>query len=900
MNFFAESTHFSMVGEALGMTILHSLWQGALLMVVLALFLRLGKSASSGTRFTVAFASLLIFLGAFALTFYQQWESRTPAPIIMLPAELPTEDIIIDPSALESILTEPITEVETNQWEVWRTRLSRLAPWLAWLWVAGSFIFGLRLINGLVQSQRLRYRTQPIPANWQQRAEKLIQQLGISQSVSLASSNRTNTPLTLGWLKPIVLIPTSLLVMMPADQLQAILIHELAHIKRRDYLWNLLQSVAEVVLFYHPAYWYISSVLERERELACDALTITITRQPRIYAQALLQVAAQSAQVPLPSVAAAGKRGLSNRIQQIIYPGKVQQGISVLPFVLLLSLISLSLAAFSWYQPNLNRQDDGLADDASYEPVFTTQDGYGTMDSLFLEPLDQPNAGPIDYGPTFQEVMNSLSDEFLDTTNLTVDEMYQQELTIDQSLNQFSRSAAQHRGDSLTESPVNYFAPSVVYLLDNKLVDPKQVKRIAVKSLEVFRTPFPPELQELVDHEYSLVVRAISRDNKLNNAQGNLPPPDFIGYGERYSFAVNLPNELAASSQEDYLIGQKDFTQKVPNPWVYFRKSTVYLLNGEVVDDPESIRMNAIRRYEVYYAPLPSSLQNLTERNYSAVVRAFTQDYPFIKDPFIVIGQIKTRDGKNYKPVNDIRIEVKESGQQIFTDASGSFQLPATPQGNLIVHWPDRNPEEVAIDGREYHGWITYSPKNRLEKYRDKLRKRLAERMSETALEKDKEAIQRQIKAFDKAINTLTPNNATDSINLSGFRLLDPANEPPLFVINGVIQTNEKSINVLDPDNITSIETMKGDEAQIWFGKQAMGGAVLIRTKDAPSPKVIEGKVFSGDTRSPLSGVTVSVKGKKLAVSDRNGNYRSEIPNYSSKIILSKDRYEIIRPITDN
>ncbi|MGB3589443.1 MAG: M56 family metallopeptidase [Tunicatimonas sp.] len=602
MNFFTEHPLFSTAAEALGITILHSLWQGFLSLFLLALFLRFGKAKQPNTRFTVAFATLLIFLAAFGGTLCQQWIDLAPTPVITHSTEFPAETISVSSSSLAQTALKPTTVVESSSnWETGLTRLTQLAPWLAWLWVVGSFIFGLRLVNGLVQSQRLRYRTQPIPANWQQRVKKLSQRLGINQAVSYASTNRSNTPLTLGWIKPIILIPTSLLTMMPADQLEAIFIHELAHIKRRDYLWNLIQSVAEIILFYHPAYWYISSVLERERELACDKLTINVTQRPRVYAQALLQVATQATQIPLQSVAASGKRGLSDRIQQIIYPGRAQRGISVAPFIMLLSVVSLSLVAFSWYQPDFNQ---------------------------------------------------------------------------------------------------------------------------------------------------------VENDLRL---------PDFIGYGQRYNFAVTLPSELASYSREDYLIGQKDFTQRVSNSWKYFRESTVYMLNGEVVENPESIRMKTIRRYEVYYDPIPPSLQNLTDQNYSAVVRAFTNDYPVAKKPFVVIGQITTRDGREYQPVPNIKVEVKESGKQTFTDTSGSFQLPATHKGSLIVHWPDRNPEEIAIEGREYHSLITYSRKDRLEKYRDKLQKRLIERMSEAALEEDRKAIQREINKLDNAINSLQRND-TDTI----------------------------------------------------------------------------------------------------------------------------------------
>ncbi|MEO0330999.1 MAG: M56 family metallopeptidase, partial [Bacteroidota bacterium] len=724
-----------------------------------------------------------------------------------------------------------------------------------------------------------------------------------------ASTDRSSTPLTLGWIRPIILLPTSLLTMMPADQLEAIFIHELAHIKRRDYLWNLIQSVAEVILFYHPVYWYISSVLERERELACDSLTVTVTQRPRIYAQALLQVATQSTQIPLQSVAASGKRGLSERIQQIIYPGRAQRGISVLPFLLLLSMISLSLAAFSWYQPNSDVTNDKQLADSLHRPEFTNYFISGHVDPKFLQPLE-PIVDPIDYGPSFQEVMNSLSDEFLDTTKLRVDEIYAQAITIDQDLNQLSRSIVRNHSDardSLAESPVDYSSPLVVYLLDGKVVDPKEVRMIMVKHYDVFRAPFPADLQDLVDREYSIVVRATSKQDNFGNTQGSLRPPDFIGYGQRYSFAVTLPSELATYSREDYLIGQNDFTQKISNPWTYFRESTVYLLNGEIVDEPDSIRMDAIRRFEVYYAPLPPSLQNLANDNYSAVVRAFSREYKSADNSqsFSVSGQITTREEGKVQPVSGVKLEVKESGEQAITDEVGKFRMPATSEGTLIVYWPDETVSELEIDGREFFHLIAHLPKRRAQRYQE-IQERLKQRMSETALEQDKEAIQQEIDALDKAINSLQQDEQADTLTkaipqkeassstpsdslkglLPSFAPIRNPNEP-LYVING-IPTSKEDFDALDPNSdILTINVLKGASAMAIYGSRATHGVILITTRQDPNLHHLQGRVLDETTGKPLAGVYVTTSGpSKVILTDEQGQFDVYVSSLESATLL--------------
>nr|WKN39214.1 carboxypeptidase-like regulatory domain-containing protein [Tunicatimonas sp. TK19036] len=755
-----SSDFFAAATEALGMTILHSLWQGFLLMLALGLFLRFGKSLTPATRFSVAFITLLLLLTAFVGTFYQQWSLVAPVTISpslteTLPAEITkTAPVVLNPTVEQLTVTEP------DRWEALFSHLTIMAPWLAWVWLVGSLIFIIRLANGLVQNRQLQSDTISLPADWPQRFGKLMARLQIRQSVRVESTERTKVPLTIGWIKPVILIPVSLLTSLPTDQVEAIMVHELAHIKRQDYLWNLIQSAAEVVLFYHPVYWYISSVLERERELACDALTVATTRQPRTYAQALLEIAARaSAPIPTQSLAASGKRGLLSRIQQIMNPDAPRKNISVLPFLLLLSMLSLSLVAFAWHQPDLNLSSDQETADSLHQPVYSDQGGYGTMKPEFLQPLEQPGTTPIDYGPSFQEVMARLSDEFLDTTSLTMDEMYGQSITIDQYLNQFSRSAAQKSSsalDSTMNTPVNYSSPLIVYLVDGEVINPKQVKRYSVQHFEVFRAPFSADLQNLVNREYSVVVRAISKESASRKTQGQLRQPDYVGYGHFAYQTMPLSWHLSFISQDGYLVGQNDFSQPDINPRTFFQKSTLYMLDNQVVDNADNIRLNKVRRFEVYYNPLPQSLQGLSDGNYLAVVKAFSQEYEQPNSlPFVARGQVVTREETQYKPLPNIKVEVKESGRQTFTDAVGKFQLPADPQQTLIFYWPDEEPQEIGIDGREFTDITHYTGTLRLNKYRDNLQKRLYQRMDALALAKDREAIQKELKRLKQAKDSL-------------------------------------------------------------------------------------------------------------------------------------------------
>ena len=129
-------------------------------------------------------------------------------------------------------------------------------------------------------------------ATWQRMATRLSRRLHIGRAITLLESALVDVPTVIGWLKPVVLLPASALAGLSPQQLEAILAHELAHIRRHDYLVNLLQTLVETVLFYHPAVWWLSRRIRIERENCCDDLAVSLCGDPVAYAQALADLEA--------------------------------------------------------------------------------------------------------------------------------------------------------------------------------------------------------------------------------------------------------------------------------------------------------------------------------------------------------------------------------------------------------------------------------------------------------------------------------------------------------------------------------------------------------------------------------------------------------------------------------
>ncbi|HXB73533.1 MAG TPA: M56 family metallopeptidase, partial [Candidatus Acidoferrales bacterium] len=156
----------------------------------------------------------------------------------------------------------------------------------------------------------------PVSAEWQRTLDRLKTRISVSRPVRLLVSGRLQAPAAMGWLRPIVLVPAGALAGLPVAQIEALLLHELAHIRRHDYPVHILQSAVEAVFFYHPAVWWVSSHMRAERELCCDDIAVSVTGDAVIYARALAEF--DSARWIQPNVMAANGGSLADRIARLL------------------------------------------------------------------------------------------------------------------------------------------------------------------------------------------------------------------------------------------------------------------------------------------------------------------------------------------------------------------------------------------------------------------------------------------------------------------------------------------------------------------------------------------------------------------------------------------------------
>jgi beta-lactamase regulating signal transducer with metallopeptidase domain len=200
--------------------------------------------------------------------------------------------------------------------------IEQMLPLLVTLWIAGLCFCAVRLLGGLAVVARVkRYQTSPASNEWQQRLAALARRMHVRgrDAISLHVSANIRTAAVIGWLRPVILVPASALTGLAPQQMEAVLAHELAHIRRHDYLVNLLQSVVETLFFYHPAVWYLSARVRTEREHCCDDDAVAVVGDPVTYAGALtdLEMLRQGA----PALAMAANGGsLLRRIERLLSP----------------------------------------------------------------------------------------------------------------------------------------------------------------------------------------------------------------------------------------------------------------------------------------------------------------------------------------------------------------------------------------------------------------------------------------------------------------------------------------------------------------------------------------------------------------------------------------------------
>ncbi|HEY1760048.1 MAG TPA: M56 family metallopeptidase [Bryobacteraceae bacterium] len=277
--------------QALGHSLLHFLWQGSLLALLFWMMKTIVPSSAARVRYAGASLIMLMMPVALLITVAQDFRNQPAAIQVPSPAPHPA---FVPP--LGTVLSSASSSAPGIG----------ITGWVVFLWSFGVLLLSLRAAGGWMRAQRLKRGVRCADSELHQMMARLKHRLGMSAPVRLYTSAMIEVPTVIGWVRPYLLLPVTTLTGLSESQLESILAHELAHIRRHDYLVNLIQTAVETVLFYHPAVWWVGRQMRIEREHCCDDIAVAVCGNAVEYAGALAELEQIRGRVPEPALAATG------------------------------------------------------------------------------------------------------------------------------------------------------------------------------------------------------------------------------------------------------------------------------------------------------------------------------------------------------------------------------------------------------------------------------------------------------------------------------------------------------------------------------------------------------------------------------------------------------------------
>jgi beta-lactamase regulating signal transducer with metallopeptidase domain len=344
----------------LGFALLHFVWQGTALAALLSLALSMTRASS--VRYALALATLVLMLAAPVVTFFLLRQAASPATTLATASALPwvsSMPVVTQQQVTEQQVAEqPVAQQSTSQYapaqyagaqpssipqpfafnsaapasrfaatipaDFWRSSFVPRVDFLLLfveVWFAGVLLLSIRTAGGVFFIQRMRKReAHPLSEPLHELCLSLQRRLGLRGAIRFCETATLDAPAVIGWMRPVVLLPLAAISGLSRDQLEMVIAHELAHIRRLDSFANLFQIVAETLLFYHPAVWWVSKRVRAEREHCCDDAALAVSGDAVAYARALALMAEWRA---APGLVMAVNRGpLASRVARLLGEGR--------------------------------------------------------------------------------------------------------------------------------------------------------------------------------------------------------------------------------------------------------------------------------------------------------------------------------------------------------------------------------------------------------------------------------------------------------------------------------------------------------------------------------------------------------------------------------------------------
>ena len=305
--------------DVAGWTLVHFVWEGAVIAAIAAILLRALRDRSPQSRYAVACGALLVMLAAPAVTAVALARAIAPvaSPAPVAAVESDGASFASAKSALETRIAQAAARTSSTV-TLGSQGVASWLPLVVMLWMAGVAFLFVRLAGGWWRIHGLHRASRAAnPSRWAGAATRIAATLGLPRLVHVVDTSLVDTPTVIGWMRPVILLPIAAFAGLSPAQVDAILAHELAHIRRHDFLVNLLQTFAETILFYHPAVWWLSARIRIEREHCCDLVALSVCGDPVGYAEALVELESWRTVQSRLAVAATGG-SLLTRVRRLL------------------------------------------------------------------------------------------------------------------------------------------------------------------------------------------------------------------------------------------------------------------------------------------------------------------------------------------------------------------------------------------------------------------------------------------------------------------------------------------------------------------------------------------------------------------------------------------------------
>jgi bla regulator protein blaR1 len=334
--------------NAIFWTLIHSLWQGLILAIFAGFIVLITKKASSALRYNLLSLILVIFIIAVGATFYSQLQDKGNLNVSFQNANATSIENVDSVIKSPTILSNDLTTITVDF-------LNKNGNTITLIWFLIFSIKCFRIFGNLGYIYKIRnYKTNSVSSVWEEKFQELCQLVKVKTPIILLESQLIKVPAVTGFLKPIILIPVGLLSNLPQDQVEAILLHELAHIKRKDYFINIIQSFTEIIFFFNPAVLWVSNILKYERENCCDDIALSVTENKSGFVHALVSFQEfNNENSSLVMGFGNHKNHLLNRAKRIIYSDNKTLNTIEKTFLSISFMVILSFVLFT-----VNAQED--------------------------------------------------------------------------------------------------------------------------------------------------------------------------------------------------------------------------------------------------------------------------------------------------------------------------------------------------------------------------------------------------------------------------------------------------------------------------------------------------------------------------------------------------------------